>query len=125
MGLCLIETGKDEEAMAELEEALKYSNNHPSPLAALGQLYGRLGWKDKQTIWQQLLERREKECVPAFSLALCQIDHSEKEPAFRWLERALEEHSSFLVFVKAWPAFDCLHSDPRFAALTRRIGLPP
>ena len=110
--------------MTELEEALKYSNNHPSPLAALGHLYGRLGWRDQGTILRELLERRKKECVPAFSLALCQIDHSEKEQVFTWLEQAVEERSSFLVFVKAWPAFDYLHSDPRFVALTRRIGLP-
>lgn len=124
LGLTLMETGKDEEAITELEAALKFSNDHPSPLAALGHLYGRLGWKDQQTICQALLERRKKECIPAFSMALCQVNRSEKADVLHWLEQAFEERSSFLVFVKSWPAFDYLHSDPQFVALTRRIGLP-
>lgn len=124
LGLSLMEIGKEEEALEELEKALQYSNDHPSPLATLGYLYGRLGWRDQQTICKALLERRKKECVSAFSLALCQVNHSEKEQVLNWLEQAVEERSSFLVFVKSWPAFDSLRADLRFVALTGRIGLP-
>ncbi len=47
----------------------------------------------------------------------------DKEKAFYWLERCYTEHAG-MVWVKADPVFDSLHSDPRFAALLKRIGFP-
>lgn len=46
----------------------------------------------------------------------------DKDKAFFWLNRAYEEHS--MLFVKITPYYDSLHSDPRFADLLRRMGLP-
>jgi hypothetical protein len=43
--------------------------------------------------------------------------------SFRWLERAFENHSVDLFTLKVEPMFDCLHSDPRFDDLLRRMGL--
>ncbi len=45
----------------------------------------------------------------------------DKEKAFYWLERCYTEHAG-MVWVKADPVFDSLHSDPRFADLLKRIG---
>jgi serine/threonine protein kinase/Tfp pilus assembly protein PilF len=47
----------------------------------------------------------------------------DKEAAFTWLHRCFEERAG-MNFVKFDPAFDSLHSDPRFADLLRRMGLP-
>ena len=49
----------------------------------------------------------------------------EKDQAFAFLEKAYEQRESKLVMVKASPLSDPLRSDPRFADLLRRIGLPP
>ncbi len=46
------------------------------------------------------------------------------DQAFAWLERAYEEHSSKLVDLKIDPDFDGIRSEPRFAHLIARIGLP-
>ncbi len=48
----------------------------------------------------------------------------EKDAAFEWLERALHEHESFLVYFKVHPLFEGLRGDPRFDALVKRIGIP-
>jgi hypothetical protein len=40
------------------------------------------------------------------------------------LEKAYADRSMLLTFVAADQEFDSLHSDPRFVALLRRIGLP-
>jgi TolB-like protein/Flp pilus assembly protein TadD len=47
----------------------------------------------------------------------------EKDEAFRWLEWAYADRSPAILLVNAERAFDPLRSDPRFAALVRRIGL--
>jgi TolB-like protein len=46
------------------------------------------------------------------------------EQAFKWLEKAYAEHSDGLIRLKEELAFDNLRSDPRYADLLRRIGLP-
>jgi len=48
-----------------------------------------------------------------------------KEETFRYLERAYDEHSSKLVFLQNNPVFDFLHSEPRYQALVKKMGLPP
>lgn len=46
------------------------------------------------------------------------------DSTFAWLEEAYKQHDLNLVFLKVWPEFDSLHSDPRFQDLVRRIGIP-
>lgn len=48
----------------------------------------------------------------------------DKDHAFDWLAKAYEGRSSSMVFLKVDPFFDGLRSDPRYADLVRRIGLP-
>jgi hypothetical protein len=49
----------------------------------------------------------------------------EKDKAFEWLEKAYQERSEELLFLKVEPVLDPLRADPRFQSLIRRIGLPP
>ncbi len=42
-----------------------------------------------------------------------------------WLEKAYQERSDFLLFLKVTQSMFPLRSDPRFADLLRRVGLPP
>ncbi len=46
------------------------------------------------------------------------------DQAFAWLERAYRGRRFYLVFLNADPQFDRLKSDPRFAALVHRVGIP-
>jgi serine/threonine protein kinase/tetratricopeptide (TPR) repeat protein len=48
----------------------------------------------------------------------------EKDKAFAWLEKAYAEKSAFIVYLKPFPQFDSLRSDPRYADLLKRMGLP-
>jgi eukaryotic-like serine/threonine-protein kinase len=49
----------------------------------------------------------------------------EKDQAFTWLEKAYAEKSGFLGSnLKLHPYFDSLRSDPRYADLLKRMGLP-
>ena len=48
-----------------------------------------------------------------------------KEQAFAWLEKAYQERSNMIAYLKVLPTVDPLRSDPRFADLVQRVGLPP
>jgi hypothetical protein len=47
------------------------------------------------------------------------------DEAFRQLDRALEERSSWMAFAAVNPRLDSLRKDPRFAEVRRRVGLSP
>jgi hypothetical protein len=48
----------------------------------------------------------------------------ENERAVDALERARDEHSFQLMFLRTDPSFDVLHDDPRFLKLVKQIGFP-
>ena len=46
------------------------------------------------------------------------------DEAFDWLEKSVEARDWQLGMLTVEPAFDGLRSDPRFAAMLERVGLP-
>ena len=49
----------------------------------------------------------------------------DKDQTFKWWEKACEDRSFDVVFLKVDPSNDDLRDDPRFAALLRKVGLSP
>ena len=124
LGLVLIETAEYEAAIEALQKSIQYSGGHPAPLAALGNLYGRLGWSaDARRVSQELTGLSSTRYVSAFDIALSQCGGKDKNAALDWLEKACEERSSLLVFLKVWPMLDSLRAEPRFKEMVRRVGL--
>jgi hypothetical protein len=56
-------------------------------------------------------------------MASIYIGLGEGEQALEWLERAYEDHSDELIYLKVEPMFDPLRADARFKDLLRRMGL--
>jgi TolB-like protein len=75
---------------------------------------------------ETLLARRKAKAgyVPAYRIARLYADLDEKDRAFDWLSTAYQEHDSPLEGLRTDFVFDPLHSDPRYADLVRKIGLP-
>jgi tetratricopeptide (TPR) repeat protein len=63
--------------------------------------------------------------LPPFHVALAHAGRGDHEEAFRWLERASEEHDPWLTTLNIDRAFEPLRSDSRFAVIVRRMGLEP
>ena len=62
--------------------------------------------------------------MPAFNIALACLGLGDIDEAFNWFNTALDERSSWLVSLNVEPLFDPIRSDPRFAELVERVGLP-
>ena len=55
--------------------------------------------------------------------AIIYVGLGEKDKAFEWLEKGLDDRSIY--DSNAYPMLDPLRSDPRFADLLRRMNLQP
>lgn len=73
----------------------------------------------------ELHRRRQKGYVPAGAFLNAYLGLGDKENAFVWMERAAEERSNILQFLKVHPFFDLLRGDPRFAEFLRRANFSP
>lgn len=61
--------------------------------------------------------------LPSHHFALIYAGLGQKDEAFEWLEKAYQERSSYLLYMKSYPSMVPLRSDPRFQDLAGRIGL--
>jgi len=79
--------------------------------------------------WQKRLEQdveeAKREPSTPFDMAEIYAQLGKKDQAFAWLERAYEERSFLMMYLKVAPKLDPLRSDPRYADLLRRVGLTP
>ncbi len=93
--------------------------------AALDQGYRSSGWKGalSKAIEFRQAERKTGYNSP-FIIATFYADLGDKEQAFHWLDIAYQEHDWLLITLKTNFALDPLRSDPRFAELVRKVGLP-
>jgi hypothetical protein len=65
-----------------------------------------------------------KRYVSPYNIAVVYVGLGEKDRAFEWLDKAVAERSPQLVMLNRPGEMDRLRSDPRFAELKRRVGLP-
>ena len=114
------------EAIAGFKNAIQKSIDIQTlAKAGLGHVYAVTGKKSEaRKVLDELQQRSEHEYVPALSHALIYSGLGEKDQAFAWLDKAYEERSFQLQWIKIEPRWDNLRSDPRFQDLTRRMGLP-
>jgi tetratricopeptide (TPR) repeat protein len=66
----------------------------------------------------------EDQYVPPTSIARIHAALGEADEAFRWLDRAVAVRDDWLPYLDAYPRFEPIRDDPRFAAIRRTMGLP-
>ena len=62
--------------------------------------------------------------VTSYGIALVHAGLGHKDKAFSWLDRAFEERSHWLVWLRLDPRWRNLRGDPRFATLIEKIKYP-
>jgi TolB-like protein/DNA-binding winged helix-turn-helix (wHTH) protein len=60
----------------------------------------------------------------AFEIAMIYAFRNQPDEAFEWLDRAYAQRDPSLMATKVEPLLKSLHSDPRFAALLKKLNLP-
>ncbi len=115
--------GRLTDSIAVYEKAREVSKQ---PMPGLGVTYAMAGrTTEARQILDQFIEQARTKYFAGDSIAEIYVALGERDEAFRWLERAIDEHSAPLEGLAVRPEFRPLHGDPRFTALLRRIGIDP
>lgn len=123
LGLVYEQQGRYNEAIAELQKNRELGGSDQR--GSIGYVYAISGQRgEAQKLLAQLQEESKHKYVSPYHIAKIYEGLGEKDQAFAWLEKAYEERDSNIVNLKMDPEFDSLRSEPRFADLLRRVGLP-
>ncbi|MCI4335997.1 MAG: tetratricopeptide repeat protein [Thermoplasmata archaeon] len=119
-----LEKGMFDEAIRELRIAVELSKGSTISLAVLAHALASAGRSpEAREILTKLLDRARTSYLPSYWIALIFTGLGETDAAMTWLERAAQERSSWLVWIKVEPRFDALRPLPRFQSLLSRLGL--
>ena len=126
LGLVHRITGRYDLAISAGEKGVNLSGGSPLMRASLAHTYGKAGRAtDARRLLDELTElAQHKYVVPQFFAGI-HLGLGEHDRAMQYLEKSCKEHSHWLIYLHLDPSTDELRSDPRFADLLKRVGLPP
>jgi len=114
-----------DEALAELEKAKRERKNDSILIYDTGVVYAAQGRRAEAL---QVIDELERMSGPnldqALYIAKVYATLNDKEMALSWLDRGLAA-GAIGSFYKDEPVWDPIRSDPRFADLLQRMGIPP
>jgi len=92
---------------------------------ATSQEYSKAGYHAAIKRWVELQEDEAKRIYvdPALIAGNCAL-LGDKDKAFSLLEKGFQDKSAFMAYLKPFPWFDSLRSDPRYTDLLHRMNLP-
>ena len=126
LGMVRAQQNQLEEAVEAFRQAHTHSGGGLTFKAHLGYALALAGRRvEAEELIAELKELSPRRYVSSYYFALIHLGLNETDQAFACLERAYEERSGFMAFIKVEPMLDPLRSDPRFADLEHRIGLTP
>jgi TolB-like protein/DNA-binding winged helix-turn-helix (wHTH) protein len=76
--------------------------------------------KESDAALRELIAKRHDPALVAQVYAC----RNQSDKAFEWLDRAYAQRDDGLIYTKVEPLLKSLHSDPRFDALLKKLGLP-
>jgi tetratricopeptide (TPR) repeat protein len=126
-GWALLGKGRTDSAVAAFTEGARLSTG-AFATAALANGLAVAGRKaESHKVLATLLEREQNEYVSPYDIATVYAGLGDKDQAFRWLRRAADERSTFIVHL-GWDArFNGIRSDPRYRGLVEhelKLGMP-
>jgi hypothetical protein len=96
-------------------------------IALLAHVHGRAGNRDNALLLIEhlkLMSPGTRGAFPHWGFIWAYAGLGDKDQAFAWLGKVYEQRGARLVWLHVDPLLEPLRSDPRFADLVRRVGLP-
>jgi len=118
LGDLFVQVGGFDQALAAFRQVGELTPEFESFRAGIAHVYALTG---RQREPRQIINRLKADPM---SIAAVYVALGDKNAAFMTLEQAAKERSPTLVSIKVAPAFDSLHSDPRWQSLLRRMNFP-
>jgi len=117
-------TGNYEKAIEFWQGKFRDPDNERTSPLRVAYIQALSGNRDKaeEILQEQIIDSSTGE--DCYNIALVYTALGDRDNAFIRLETAYEKRFGALMYLKADPEWDPLHSDPRFKELTDKIGLP-
>lgn len=122
LGIAWTASGDHDQAIRTYERALAV-NDVMIIRASMGHAFAVAGQQDAaREILGELHRLAEKRYVSPYDFATIHAGLGELDDAFAWLDRAREDRSTWMVFVKVDQRLEPIRNDPRYEDLLERIG---
>ena len=123
LGMAYLYQGNHVMGLRELQRAAGMDSENFPIMGEIGYALAVSGKRaEAQTILARLLQQSKNGAAHSLPVAQVYIGLDEKDHAFEWLEKAVDQHEISLG-LKSEAMFDALRSDPRFGALLRQMKL--
>lgn len=123
-GLSLLGLHQFSEAIAEFEKTRTMNPASTLNLAGLAQAWAASGKRSQAAEMLNTFRTMSRtQYVSPMDVAAIHVALGETDLAFQWLDKAFDDQSEMLLFLKDYPPFAPLRSDARFAALLHRVGV--
>jgi len=124
LGWAYVYNGAVDQGIAAIQSSLDTDGIDPrlSPdLAVIDAMRGETG--EARQILNRLLMLAESQPVSPGMIALVYIAVDDRVQGLNWLEKARQQHSSVMTWLKTDPRFDKVRGEAGFQELMRRVGL--
>jgi tetratricopeptide (TPR) repeat protein len=124
LGRVYWEMGRCENALMELDAAEPALRDWQPLIAAKGFFMGRCDQPAQaEAVLTRFADLSKTRYVTSYGIALVQAGLGHTDQALSALERAFQERSHWLVWLRLDPRFSTIRSQPRYQDLLNRVGL--
>ena len=119
-----IELGRCDRAQLELRGRPQLAANYEGSILGYAAAVCGQHAAARQILEQMLARTGRGQYLSPAVIASVYVGLGDKEQALAWLNRALDDRTWTMFLLRVEPTLDPLRSDPRFASLIQRVGLP-
>jgi TolB-like protein/tetratricopeptide (TPR) repeat protein len=116
--------GRFDEARLEYETGRQLAGTVAGPSFGFAHLEASMGHEaEARRMLAELTAARAQRVVSAWGIGAVHASLGDVDEAFQWLEVAMTEGATGLIYLRVHPRLDPIRQDPRFAELVGRYGL--
>jgi TolB-like protein/DNA-binding winged helix-turn-helix (wHTH) protein/Tfp pilus assembly protein PilF len=125
LGSVYMARGEYEKAISQFERARSLAGDTATVLSYIAQGYAFSGRKvEARSVLSELERSSSAKFVSPWEFALIYDALGDKDQALAFLQKAADQHASWVVIIAVDPRLDNLRSDPGFKQLEHRIRIP-